>query len=67
MGLAEGSAVRCGSSHLGCFGTGIIPSARFDNTNTYGNLLLVPLIGGSGGAGQDGAPGGAGGGGGGAS
>jgi hypothetical protein len=35
------------------------------NTNTYGNLLLVPMMGGSGGAGSDGSPGvgGAGGGG----
>jgi hypothetical protein len=36
------------------------------NTNTYGNALLSPLIGGSGGAGSDGSPGGMGGGGGGA-
>ena len=40
------------------------PSAG--NTNTYGNLLLEPLLGGSGGAGINGAPGPGGGGGGGA-
>jgi hypothetical protein len=54
-----------GDSHVGSYGT--VGNANYlNNTNTYGNLLLVPLIGGSGGAGQDGAPGGAGGGGGGA-
>ena len=43
-----------------------IPPSGTGSTNTYGNALLSPLIGGSGGAGGNGSPGGGGGGGGGA-
>jgi hypothetical protein len=56
-------------------GRGVNANGRYDaahangigsNTNAYGNVLIVPLLGGSGGSGRDGNPGSGGGGGGGA-
>lgn len=65
-GLGPGGGRNIPGWYWGTYGKTTTYWAGGSNTNTYGNLLLSPLLGGSGGAGGDGSPGVGGGGGGGA-